>query len=508
MHDEHPKQEIDLKPALLALQAASANLEPSEEQRAAWQAALDCLINRFYAQLPLAAASYPVADVASAAASATLLSDFDTRMSQASSVEDILATLTDAITASSVATAGPGYLGFIPGGGLYVGALADHLAAALNVYSAAAFTAPIAVHIHEQVVRWLCDMVGYGPDAWGDITSGGSHATLTALYVARTSMGIRARDYERTCVYLSEHTHHCAKKALRVLFGDDLIIRTVPLRQQVMDSQALAELIAQDLAHGLQPFMLIATAGSTNLGRIDPLPELAALARQYGLWLHVDGAYGGFFRLCDEVAAQFAAMELADSIILDPHKGMFLPYGCGAVLFRDGKQLRAAMDQSAAYLQDVDEVLQKSPMDYSLELSRPFRSLRIWLALKVHGVTPIVQALREKLLLARYCQQALQNMPQLHLLGPVDLSILAFRFHDSGAGVAGVAGLADKAHCNARTRQLFQRINARQEVFLSSSMVEGFFVIRIAILSFRTHLLTIDQLIESIAIESAELNLS
>jgi len=219
---------------------------------------------------------------------------------------------------------------------------------------------------------------------------------------------------------------------------------------------------------------------------------LATLAKEFSLWLHVDAAYGGFFTLCEEVREKFSGLSEADSIVLDPHKGLFLPYGCGAVLVKQGEQLRQAFDHQASYLQDRNNKNkehnseeQKSPMDYSLELTRPFRSLRIWLALKIHGEAIFTLALREKLLLAQYCRDQLAMIPHLHLMGNMDLTILAFRYENSATGKNG----------NEQTKALLQAINSEQKVFLSSTLIDGYFVIRVAILSFRTHLHTVDDLI-------------
>jgi glutamate/tyrosine decarboxylase-like PLP-dependent enzyme len=271
-----------------------------------------------------------------------------------------------------------------------------------------------------------------------------------------------------------------------------------------MDHDQLVLQISSDIAAGLKPFLLIATAGSTNLGTVDPLVTLAKIAQEHHLWFHVDGAYGGFFKLCPETQNLFDGLSHANSIVLDPHKGLFLPYGVGAVLIRDKKS--PGQDPPPAYLQDRHQGatsggsgLPPSPMDVSLELTRPFRSLRLWLALKVYGLDTFTAALREKLALTRYVREALQQIPAIEVVPAGDLSVTAFR----------VAGDTD----GSKTRQLLKEINAEGPVFLTSTHFwsqditstdlqqthsNDLFVIRIAILSFRTHRDTIDTTIKLI----------
>jgi len=483
-----PELDSSVRERLLALEAATASLEPDASQLRQWQSAVDGSVNRFMAKIgALATYQMPQGD---------LVARFNLEVAAAKGLEQLVDVVQEGMTAAGILTAGPGHLAYVPGGGLYVGAVADHLAATVNAFSADFSAAPIAAEIHAETIRWLTTMVGYGVGAWGDITSGGSHATLTAFYVAKQASGIRARDYERTCVYLSEHTHHCCVKALRVLFGDDICIRRVPLVQQAISAEALRTMIAADVQAGLKPWLIVATTGSTNLGRIDPLREMAKIAKDFSLWLHVDGAYGGFFKLCDEVKDRFEGLEDADSVVLDPHKGMFLPYGCGAVVVKRGELLRQAVDHTGDYLQDRTDTAQKSAMDYSLELTRPFRSLRIWLALKVHGAGVFKQALSEKLLLAAYCREQLAMIPGIVLVAGLDLSIFAFRYHDSAQS---------EAKCDELNRLLLRSINAHPEAFLSSTVVDGRFVLRVAILSFRTHLKTVEALIHSVRVETAQL---
>jgi glutamate/tyrosine decarboxylase-like PLP-dependent enzyme len=479
---------VALRSQILAHEKAAASLEPPAALRAEWQHGVDEVIARFLDGLPGLATYAPPSPM--------LRDEFDQAVSHHRDPGALLTQVSEALSRAGLQAAGPGHLAFVPGGGIYVGAIADHFAAALNHFTADSFTAPIATSIHNQAVSWLTAMVGYGDEAWGDITSGGTHATLTALTVARNAHRLRPRDYERVCVYLTEHTHHCCHKVLDVIFGDAIVIRRVASRNHAMDTEALQEAIAQDRQQGLIPWLIVATAGSTHLGKVDDLEAIAAIAERFRLWLHVDAAYGGFFILCPERKAMLAGLSRADSIVLDPHKGMFLPYGCGAVLIKQGNLLRQAFGRGGAYLQDRTTDTERSPMDYSLELTRPFRALRLWLALKVHGEEVFRRALQEKLALARYTHERLAGLPGLRMVGAPDLSIVAFSVEHP-----------ELEQANRQTRELLQRINRHPEAFLSSTLIDGRFVIRVAILSFRTHLATIDALLETITNELARLTL-
>ena len=471
-----------LRERILEEELRSKILEPSPKERATWQAAVDQNVNEFVDNLPQARTFTP--------RSASTIEDFDRAVEECETVPKLLTLVKNAVQDSGLLTAGPGHLAFVPGGGIYLGAVADHLASALNPFSADGFAAPIAAHMHNESIQWLCDLVGFGPGAYGDLTSGGTHATLSAFHAARRARQIKARDIPFLCIYVGEHTHHCCHKALDVLFGGEIQIRAVPSKGHAMDPIELNRLVMDDLAAGLIPWVVVATAGSTNLGCVDPLDDISKVAKHHRLWFHVDAAYGGFFAALPELKETFFGIEQADSVVLDPHKGMFLPYGSGAVLLKEGGMLRQG--STGAYLQDraLDPDPCRSPMDYALELTRPFRALRLWLALKVHGKETFTAASREKRLLAIYCAKKIEVMPNVTLVAQPDLSIFAFKFRDRGE------------ECDAQTAQLLACINKHPEVFLSSTRVDGRMVIRVAILAFRTHLATIDRLIAIIQQES------
>jgi aromatic-L-amino-acid decarboxylase len=239
-----------------------------------------------------------------------------------------------------------------------------------------------------------------------------------------------------------------------------------------MNVAAAARQIVADRRAGLRPFLLVGTAGTTDTGAIDPLTELAELARKEELWFHVDGAYGGCFQLTARGRARLAGIEAADTVVLDPHKGLFLPYGTGVLLARNAATLRAAYADDAHYLQDLDD--DRALPDYAdlgPELTRDFRGLRLWLPLHLHGVAAFRQALDEKLDLTEYAYRELAGHPVLEVPWPPELSVVVFRL-PSG---------------DTDNQRFLDRINATKRLFLSSTRIEGRFYPRLCILSHRVH---------------------
>ena len=390
-------------------------------------------------------------------------------------------------------TTGPGYLAFIPGGGLYAAALADFLACGLNRFVNVWNAAPGFAQIEWTVIRWLDDLFGYPAGSGGILTSGGSMANLSAIVTARRAL--LGEDFQGGTLYLSAQTHASVAKAAILAGFAQSCIRTVPTSSDLaLDVEALRDMVQKDRADGLRPFLVVASAGTTNTGKVDPLADIGALAREERMWLHVDGAYGGFFQLTKRGRALFRAIDTADSITLDPHKGMFLPYGTGCLLVRDRRRLREAHMVGADYLQDLaPEAGIPNFADYSPELSRDFRGLRVWLPLMLHGVEAFRAALDEKLDLTHLLYEALVDSPGFELPWKPDLTVIPFRYRPRSG---------DPEEFN---RRLLERINASRRVFLSSTMIDGRFVIRACIVSFRSHRDRIEEAIQIIRSSAAEL---
>ncbi|HEU4881449.1 MAG TPA: aminotransferase class I/II-fold pyridoxal phosphate-dependent enzyme [Longimicrobium sp.] len=385
--------------------------------------------------------------------------------------------------------ASPGHLAYIPGGGIYHSALADYLAAVTNKYAGIFFTGPGPVRMENQLVRWAADLVGYPAGAGGSIASGGSLATLTAITTARDAHGLRGADYASAVVYLTSQAHHAVEKALRIAGLGEAPVRMVDIDERFrMRPDALAAAIAADRAAGLRPWLVVAAAGATDTGAVDPLDALADVAQREGCWLHVDAAYGGFFMMTEQGRAVLAGIERSDSVVLDPHKSLFLPWGAGMVLVRDVGALADAHAGTGSYMQDAlrADPGEVSPADVSPELSKPWRALRMWLPLVLLGTAPFRAALEEKLLLARYFYDEAGALG--FEMGPQpDLSIVTFRWAPAGM---------DLARANAVNEAIVEAVRADGRIFLSSTMLDGRFTLRMAALSFRTHRRTIDLALE------------
>lgn len=401
------------------------------------------------------------------------------------SLEEILDLYQTEVVEKGIIAASGGHVGYIPGGGIFMSAIADFLAAVTNSYAGVFYASPGAVRIENEVLSWLKKIFSFPEDAVGNLASGGSISTLIALTAARDAHQVKNEKIIKSVVYLSEQVHHSTQKALRILGLEDVIIQHVPLDENHrMKTNALKSLIEKDKANGRTPFLVVASAGTTDTGAIDPLEEIASLTKKFGLWFHVDAAYGGFFILTSKKEL-FRGIEKADSLVVDPHKGMFLPYGLGAVLIKSRKAALHSNQYMANYMQDAyDKDLTYSPANVSPELTKHFRGLRLWLPLQIHGIEPFVACLEEKLLLTTYFREKLLEIG--FEVGPQpDLSVSYFWFPFN-------------ENSDQKNQQLMQEIHQDGSVFLSSSIVNKHFVIRMAILSFRTKKSTIDRALEMI----------
>ena len=383
----------------------------------------------------------------------------------------------------------PGFMGYVPGGGIIHAGVADLIASSLNRYVGVATVAPAFAQIEANVIRWFCEIIGYPKTARGFLTSGGSMASLSAIITARhTRLG---ESFSNGVIYVSDQIHHCVNKAALLAGFPRANIRVIEADASYrLSPERVAEAIRKDRAHGLKPFLLAASSGTTNTGAVDPLPALHTLAKKENLWFHIDAAYGGFFCMTDRGRQKLQGIELADSVVLDPHKTLFLPYGTGALLVRDGNDLKATHSAVAEYLPPMQE--EDAFVDFcelSPELTRPFRGLRVWLPIKMHGLSVFRSYLDEKLNLAQWIQSRIEEIPQLQVLAPAELSILAFACADNGDSVESR---------NARTRELHQRINQKNRVNLTATTVKGIFAIRIAISVYRTHQPRLEMLLEDI----------
>ncbi len=410
-------------------------------------------------------------------------------------LEGLLARLFDDWIPRSFNTAGPGYLAYVPGGGIFPAALADLISNTTNRFVGVWQAAPALATLEARVLDWIRDWMGFPETTRGLLLSGSSLCSLSALVTARE--WLLGADIRSGVLYGSEELHHSVRKAARIAGIQDDRIRLVPVDAQYrMRVDALRAAVAEDRKRGLRPFVVVSSAGTINTGSIDPLAAIGEVCREFELWHHVDGAYGGFFHLVPELRPRFAGLEHADSIALDPHKGLFLPYGTGAVLVRDGHKLHAAHAATASYLPNSCEDDTEDVYDISMygpELSRPFRGLRVWLAVQLFGVRKIRAAIAEKRELAVWAHDQLSKVPSLRIVAPPELSLFAFHVTKPGASLETE---------NEATRRLVANVTRRGKVMLSSCISRGRVFARICVISFRTRRDRIELAVEHIREEA------
>lgn len=467
----------DLKHRIEALRLAMQPLDPDGRAREALAEKAMAHALAYLDQVPDAPSNRSWAEVFSR----QMEPEFPEHGREPSDVLDYVAACVDR---PGFATTSPRFMAYIPGGGLFHSALGDLLAATSNKYSGFASASPGAVRLENATVAWLADVIGYPEGAAGTLTSGGSIANLTAVVAAR-----EAKDPEAGgAVYLTRFAHYCVDKALHIAGRGRAPKRLIDTDEHHrMSLAALEAALEQDCAAGMRPWLVVASAGTVDTGAVDPLAEIADLCRRYGAWFHVDGAYGGLFALCDEGRDILKGIERADSVALDPHKALFLPYGTGAVLVREGQLLADAFSASADYIRPLgDSEVGPSPADLSPELTRHFRAMRLWLPLQIAGVAAFRAAQEEKLALARYLHARLQQLGNIDAGPAPQLSVVAFRY-------LPIRGDPDEFN-----ERLLRRIQEEGRVMLSGTRVNGQATLRCAILSFRTHIEDVDEVVAAV----------
>lgn len=366
----------------------------------------------------------------------------------------------------------PGFMAYIPGGGLVTSALADWVIKTMNRYGTAHFAAPALADLEYQVISRFAEWVGYEEGFAGVLTTGGSLANFTALVTARRAM--LPENFLQGVIYCSDQTHHSVMKAANLAGFSAGNLRVIPSNDRYrLDTAALVTQIEEDRSNGHSPFLIVASAGTTNTGSIDPIAELADISARLNLWFHVDAAYGGAFLLTERGRKWFVGIERADSVTLDPHKGLFLPYGTGGILVKDRERLIEAHELRGEYMPDLDHArAHLDPFSLSVELSREHRGLKVALPFMLHGESAFTDALDEKLDLARWLYQEMSQIDGIELLNEPELTTFAFRLAEGG---------------DSDNRALLDEINAGGEVFISGTVLNQAFALRVSILSHRTH---------------------
>lgn len=383
----------------------------------------------------------------------------------------------------------PRFFGFINATADPVGITADYLAAAMNPNCWGGDHA--AIHVENEVMRWIAEIVGYPADAEGILVSGGSMANFTALAAARRAMtpgnvredGLAGEGRPRLTVYASDQVHHCVDKAV-----DLLGIGTHNLRRIATDDRfrirtdLLEAAIAEDRRAGLSPAIVVGNAGTVNTGAIDPLEELAEICQREGLWFHADGAYGAMARLSPQLAPRFAGIERADSIAADPHKWLYVPYEAGAALVREPGRLAATFRKFPEYLATDTESPFPGPVWFAergVELSRGFKALKVWMGLKTHGSRAYARSIENDVALARFLADAIDRRPDFERMAEQVLSIVNFRYRPSGTT------LSDE-ELDRLNRRIVNRLVRDGSFLLAPTILKRRTAMRACIVNFRT----------------------
>jgi glutamate/tyrosine decarboxylase-like PLP-dependent enzyme len=413
-----------------------------------------------------------------------------------SDFQEILDQFDDTVFQYSRHNAHPRMFGYVASPGTPITAIGSLIEAAINVNATAWRSGPAAAEVEHVTINWLKQILGYPDDAMGLFVSGGSMANFAGLAAARSAKapinivreGLTAL---RTpmCVYVSEEAHYSAEKAAAMLGLGEANVRHVQTDDRFrLDLADLDRLVAEDRAAGRLPFCVVASAGTTATGAIDPIADISDFARRHNLWLHVVAAYGGPAALVPEIRAKFAGIEQADSIALDPHKWFYLPMGCGCILYRDPAAARAAFAHGAEYtrtigLQDAEAF---AFWDYGPELSRPFRALNLWLLFKYAGAQALAEAIEQNIACARHAAALIKRSPDLELLAPVELSIFCFRYKTK------------EGDPNALNERLLIALQKAGSSYLSNASLRGQFALRGCVLNYRTTKHDMEVLLEDV----------
>ena len=388
------------------------------------------------------------------------------------------------------------FLAYISGAGTVPGAVADLLASGLNANSGGWVLSPAATEIELQLVRWLADLFGLPADAGGMLVSGGSLANLTALKLARdrASPGVRVDGTAggpALALYASAESHFSVGRAADVLGLGEGSVRMVPVGDGLqMRVDALEELVASDLAAGIVPAAIVATAGTTGTGAIDPLDEVADVAERHGAWFHVDAAYGGAIALSQKLRGDLRGIERADSIAFDAHKWLYAPTVSAFTLVRDARYLSRSFSAQAAYVEQERDVANRG-VDLGfegLQLSRGFIALRVWVALLAHGSAAFARRIEHDIALTEWLGALISDTPEVELVCAPSLSICCFRYHPHG--------VEDEDYLNRLNTRIVTELQMDGTVFPSNASVHGRAAIRSCIVTYRAEAVHLERLLE------------
>lgn len=393
----------------------------------------------------------------------------------------------------------PGFMAYVPSCPSFPAIAGDWLATGFNSFAGVWPVAPGPNQLELVVLEWFRTWLGMPEGTSGLLTSGGSAATMTAVVAARDG-ALRQGDIsiDRLVAYTSTQAHSSVVRAAWIAGISRSNVRAVPVDERYrMRVDSLAEAIGEDRASGMIPFLVVESAGTTNTGAVDPLRELAALCREQSLWLHADAAYAGFAVLTPDGREALAGLEEADSVTLDPHKWLFVPFECGCLLVREPRRLADAFRISPEYLKDVESDGDGVNFsDYGLQLTRYARAFKVWLGVRYAGLSAIREGIQQGMDLAAHAGRLVQSAAGLEILTPASFGILCFRVRP--------AGWEDGERLDALNERVNARVNEGGRFFISSTRLGGRYSLRICVLGFRTTIQDIERLVSEIRRYGAE----
>jgi glutamate/tyrosine decarboxylase-like PLP-dependent enzyme len=445
--------------------------------------------------------------VTSAATPADLARLFDEDLPERGiSIDEILATFTSDVLPHAMQVASPRYFGQFNPTPLPIGVWADALSSSLNQNAGAWRNGPTSAMIEARVLRWLCDLIDYGPQSFGVLASGGTEANLIALKCARDRVqhdtatpvpaamnGLRSLSSDLT-IYASEQCHFSIERSVDILGIGRNHLRKIPTDSSFhVRPDDLRAQIERDREQGLVPCCIVGVAGATSTGVIDPLAQLAEIAREYNCWYHIDAAYGGTLAFSHKHRDKLAGIQLADSITFDPHKWMFVPFACGAVLVRDGgRVLRDSFDITPEYLNE-DRGGADVEFDffrYGQMGTRRFTSLKLWMALKFMGRAGYESVIEHQIDLTQYLANRIDELADFERVSPVETAVCCFQFRPPSAAAA------DGAALDSLQQRLQQKIERGGEAWITTTVLNGRRALRVNINSFLTRRRHVDDLLE------------
>lgn len=379
----------------------------------------------------------------------------------------------------------PRFWAWVQGAGAPTCALADMLAAFMNPNTTIGEHA--AMYVDEQVIKWSLEIMNFPETGYGFLTSGGSMANITGLVVARNNILAGVRDKglknntQQLTFYCSTETHSCIQKAVEIMGVGNNFLRKIPVNEAYqIQIPLLQKAIEEDLKNGFLPVAVIGNAATVNTAAIDDLNAIFEICEQYGIWFHVDGAFGAPAKLVKEYEAQLGIISKAHSVAFDYHKWFSVPYEAGCILVHDRAKMRNSFAISPAYLMQHDRGLVgggESTNNYGMELSRSFKALKVWMHLKEHGIIKHAQIIEQNILQTRYLEAKIKAHPNLELLAPVSLNIVCFRYNDHKSG---------EKQLDIINREILLQLQEKGIATISPTILQGKYTLRVCNVNHRT----------------------